>query len=558
MRAAVVVSDLFRLEDSIQPSRRPRRVSARGEDSPDPLRHAYSSELPLAAVDVLPAHTDDSPDPPIPPASVGRRSVRGFLWTMLAWGCNRLAILALTLLLARLLAPHDFGVVTAALTVIAMLDAALDLGVGAAVIADQEQGISARARTAFTVNLGVAVLIAAVGAACSPLIAALFHARSDGYVFALIFLYPLFRGAGQVNDAVLKRDLRFRRRTLVDLTRATVRIAVSIPLALAIGGAVSIAAGIVASELAAMALLWAMVPIRPHLALDAKTVRGLLRFGGQITAIRVLGSFRSGVDYIVVGAILGTTALGFYGMAYKLPELLIENVLWIFSTIALPAYSRARAGGHDALRATMLRATRLLSLYGLAIGATLCVLARDAVPVLFSKAWTPAVAPTMIISLSLGIMAIAWASGDVFAATGRPGVLLLLDVPATILMTAAFLLAPRWGLVGVAAVHLIFNCCYCVARLALLRVITEVSIGSMIGAVAPGLAVGCLVAITGFGLAALLRTGQLASLLLLGTVCALALIAGSLLFARGPVLQAVRAAMPAGGPVPRPSGQGQP
>ena len=76
------------------------------------------------------------------PSGIGRRSARGFLWGTLAWTGNRLAILGLTLLLARLLTPEDFGIVTAALTLIAILDAALDLGVGAAVIAEQETGVS--------------------------------------------------------------------------------------------------------------------------------------------------------------------------------------------------------------------------------------------------------------------------------------------------------------------------------------------------------------------------------------------------------------------------------
>ncbi len=134
-----------------------------------------------------------------------------------------------------MLVPEDFGLVTAALTIIAMLDAALDLGVGAAVVAEQEKGISYRTRSAYTLNLALSLLIAGAGVAASPLIAALFKAESHAGLFALIFLYPLFRGAGQVNDAVLKRDLQFKRRTLVDVGRALVRVAVSVPLALTVG-----------------------------------------------------------------------------------------------------------------------------------------------------------------------------------------------------------------------------------------------------------------------------------------------------------------------------------
>ncbi len=455
------------------------------------------------------------------------------------------SILGLTLVLARLLAPEDFGLVTAALTVVAMLDAALDLGVGAAVVAEQERGVSNRVRAAFTLNLGLSAVIAGGGAAASPLIARLFNSPDDAWLFGLIFLYPFLRGAGQVNDAVLKRDLRFRRRTAVDGTRALVRVAVSVPLALTVGGALSIAAGIVASELVAMVVLWSLVPVRPVLRMSGDTARSLLRFGGQVTVIRVFGSFRSTFDYIVVGAMISATALGFYGMAYKLPELGIENVLWIFSAVALPAYARALASGADVLHSAMLRATRLLSLYGLAAGATLAVVARDAVPVLFSAQWQPAVVPMMLISLSLGLMSVGWASGDVFTALGRPGTLIKLDIPATLLMAGAFLYAPRFGLVGVAMVHLIFNAAYCAARLMLLNVVTRVGAAALLRAVAPGFAVAGVTAGVGLAVRAVLPAGEWGSLLILGAVCAVVVAGSSLLLARESVFQAVRAALPA-------------
>ena len=466
----------------------------------------------------------------------------------MAWASNRLVILGLTLVLARLLTPEDFGIVTAALTVIAVLDAALDLGVGAAVIARQDRGISDRTRTAFTLNVAISVGVAALGVAFSPWIATLFHAGSSADLFAMIFLYPLFRGAGQVNDAVLKRDLRYRRRTVVDLTRAAVRVIVSIPLALTVGGAISIAAGIVVSELAAMILLWSLVPIRPIWPRRIASTLELLHFGGQMAVIRIMGSFRSTFDYIVVGAVIGTTALGFYGMAYKLPELFIENVLWIFTSIALPAYARARLIGHSVLIGAMLRATRLLTLYGLAVGTTLAVVAREAVPLVFSEQWQPAVVPMMLISLSLGVMSIAWASGDVFAAVGKPGVLVRLDAPATVLMAAAFLYAPRYGLVGVASVHLVFNVVYCLARMTLVCHILGVPTTALVRAVAPGAVVASVTAAAGFLARSMLAPGDFLSLVVEIGVCAVTVVVMSLLVARPAVLQMINLVRPSRAP----------
>jgi lipopolysaccharide exporter len=473
----------------------------------------------------------------------------------LTWGSNRLVALGLTLVLARLLTPQDFGLVTAALTVIAVLDAALDLGVGAAVVTAQERGISTRTRTAFSLNLVLSSLVTGLGIACSGLIARLFHAEGQGWLFALIFLYPLFRGAGQVNDAVLQRDLAYRTRTVVGLVRAAVRVAVSIPLALTVAGSASIALGIVVSELAATVLLWSLVPIRPLVVRERATAAELLRFGGKVAVVRILGSFRSTFDYIVVGAAIGATALGYYGMAYKLPELLVENVLWIVTTIALPAYARALRIGREVVVGAMLRATRLLTLYGLAVGAALAVLAREIVPLAFSPQWERAVVPMMLISLSLGVMAIGWASGDVFAALGRPGTLVWLDLPATALMAAAFLYAPRYGLVGVAAVHLVFNVLYCVARMALVRRALAVPSTELARAVLPGLAVAVCVAAAGFGVRAALPAGQLVSLLVEVAVCAVAVVGASLLFARAAVVQVLALTLSRRNRTPNPGGR---
>lgn len=451
--------------------------------------------------------------------SLGGRAARGFLWTALAWGGNRLVILLLTALLARLLVPEDFGLVTAGLTIITFFDAALDLGVGYALVYEQEQGINERVRLAAGLNLVLSVFICGVGVACSPLIASLFGESGQTALFATLFLYPLFRGASQVHDAVLKRDMLFRRRTVADLTRAGVRVVVSIPLALSGAGAWSIALGIIAGELACAILMWSMVPIRPDFRLRWSRVSGLVRFGGAVTGVRVLGSFRSSVDYLFIGSLLGSAALGYYGMGYRLPELVIANVLWIFTMVAFPVYAKARAEGIDVLRAAMLRATRLVALFGLAAGTTLAVLAPLAIPVVFSDTWDPAIVPMALVSLALACQSLGWASGDVFSAIGRPGLLLAVDIPATILVTAAFGLAAPQGIVAVAAVHIGFEAVYAVVRVVLAIRVTGVGVGAMAATLAPAFATAVAIALVGFPLRSVLPANSVWSLLLLVIAC---------------------------------------
>jgi hypothetical protein len=104
--------------------------------------------------------------------------------------------------------------------------------------------------------------------------------------------------------------------------------------------------------------------------------------------------------------------------------------------------------------------------------------------------------------------------------------------------------APRWGLVGVALVHLVFNLGYCVARLAVLHAVTRVGVRPLLAAILPGLGVAALTAAVGGGVAVLLPDGRLLSLVLVSAACAAAIVAGSLLFARAAVFEAWRLVRP--------------
>ncbi|MBW3602603.1 MAG: lipopolysaccharide biosynthesis protein [Actinobacteria bacterium] len=388
------------------------------------------------------------------------RAARSFFWAALSFGGNRVLLFLATLVLARLLVPADFGLVAAGMTLILYLEVGLDLGVGSALIFEQEHGITPRVQTAFTLNMVVSAALTVAGVAAAPAVAAFFHAPGQQAVFRVLFCYLVVRGAGQVHDAVLKRDLHFRRRTAVDLLRAAVRAGVSIALALSGLGVWAIVWGLLAGEAAGTALSWRLVRFRPSLRLDRTAGTTLLRFGLSVTALKMLNEVGMNADYLVVGNRLGTSALGYYAIAYRLPELLIDNVYWVFSSIAFPVYARARTLGPEAFRAAMLRALRLTTLFGFTCGVGLALVARDAVLVLFSARWQPSVGAMTFISLALALGSVGYASGDIFPAVGQPGRLLRINAPLVVALIVAFVLAAPYGITTVAGVHLGFEVMY--------------------------------------------------------------------------------------------------
>ncbi|MDQ3113526.1 MAG: oligosaccharide flippase family protein, partial [Actinomycetota bacterium] len=214
----------------------------------------------------LPA--DGASSAPHPGPGFGARAARGFLWTMGAFGANRLLVFASTLVLARLLAPEDFGIVAAGLTLVLYLEVALDLGLGAAVVYEQETGISRRVQTAFTVTITVATALTVLGMVLAPLLADFFRASNETTLFRAIFLSILLRGAGQVPDALLRRDLRFVARSATDTARGVVRLGVTVGLAFAGAGPWAIVGGLLASDVTGTTLVWALARFRPTFTLD--------------------------------------------------------------------------------------------------------------------------------------------------------------------------------------------------------------------------------------------------------------------------------------------------
>lgn len=492
--------------------------------------------------------TSDVPVSPLPddltpakPHTAGqerlaRSAVSSFGWSLVSFGGSKLIVFLATLVLARVLDPADFGLVAAGLVLVAYFEVALDLGLGAALVYEQERGLTRRVHTAFTLNAAVAVVLTTLGVLLAPAIAAFFGVPGQDNLFRAMFLYLLIRGLGQVQEAVLKRDLAFGRRTLVTVLSASVRAALSIGLAFGGFGAWSLVVGILGGQLVMTLMSSLLIRFRPRLVVEPGALRQLLGYGLTYLALKMVDALSENIDYLVVGVRLGPEALGLYSMAYRLPELVIASLLWIFSTVAFPVYSRARAEGPGAFRSIMLRALTLTTLFGFTAGVGLALIARDAVLVLFSAKWSPAAVPMSLVALAIGISAIGYASGDIFPALGRPGALLAFSVPMTAVELVAFVLAAPHGIIAVAWVHLAYLAVYSPARLVIANRLVGTTMRDCLVALRPALCSAAGVAAAGLPLRLMLQPGLLA-LVAISVAGVLGAVAGLLAGGPGTVRQ---------------------
>ncbi|WP_320672286.1 oligosaccharide flippase family protein [Patulibacter defluvii] len=396
---------------------------------------------------------DDAP-------SIGRDMRHGLVWSVLALVGSKLLGFVSILVLARLLAPDEFGTLAAVVTFLAFLQLGSDLGMQAAVVYEQERGISHRVHVAFTLNIALVVVLTAVGLVLAGPIASFLGSPDAAGLFRLGMLNLLLMGLGNVHDGLLLRDMAFSRRIRPQIAQSAVQAAVSIVLAVILRDATALVVGMLAGTAAWVAMQWRMTPFRPRLAFDRRIAREMIGYGGAAAVLEVTALVATRADAVVIGNVLGSTALGLYAMAFRLPELVLSNVTWTVSGVAFPALARQRARG---LQDATVQLCRYLSLYTLPVAALLMVLADPIVGTLFSDRWQAAAPLLVAVAAMLAVQTLVFPLGDAAKALGHQRTMVainLVHVPllygAMVLASDSGLRAVAWAGTGVSLLHTAF------------------------------------------------------------------------------------------------------
>jgi len=390
----------------------------------------------------------------------GRLMRGGILWSNASFVATRAVSMLALLVLARLLTPSEFGVVAAVTVYVALIELGADLGMKATVVYEQEHGHTPRVQSAFTLNLIISAALTGIGVLLAPVIADFFRIGDEVGLFRLAALNPLIRGLGNIHDALLMRDMAFRRRSIPEFVMAAVRAATSIPLAALGFGAESIVIGLLAGSAAWTIVHWVLTPLRPNLSFDPAIVRTMIGYGGGASALSVISAVALRVDQAVIGRVLGERALGLYTIAFRLPELLIESIAWNVSRVAFPGLARQRVADEEGLTAAAARIVHFQSLYAVPLAVGIAVLGPPLVVVLFGPKWEPAGGVASAVAVTAGLSAVAFPLGDIFKAVGRQRVLVALNViqlpiyvAAVILVAPAGIVAVAWTRAGIELVH---------------------------------------------------------------------------------------------------------
>ncbi|MGB0383532.1 MAG: lipopolysaccharide biosynthesis protein [Ardenticatenaceae bacterium] len=416
---------------------------------------------------------------------VARKSVHGVFWNYVSFGVGKVLVFVTTAILARLLTPNDFGIVAFATLAISYLAILKDLGMGAALI-QRRQDVDAAANTVFTLNLLLGVSLTLIAMAMAPLIARFFREPLVIPILRWLSLSFTLNALGAIHIVRLQRELEFRRKLIPDLGRSLVKGIVSLGLAWGGFGVWALVVGQLSGILAGVILVWGVFPWRPRLTINTALVRELLSYGLSVVSLDALSVVTNNLDYLIVGRVFGNVALGIYTLAYRLPELLVLNLLWVMGRTLFPAFSSVQERP-DALRQGFLTALRFVEMLIVPLCLGMILTADPLVRLVFGQQWLEVIPIVRVLALFAMVRSIGSNVGDVYKAIGRPDILVKLGLLSLVIYPPALWFGSYFGLVGVAWAHVTVGSLATVARLIVATRVVKITFGDIFTQLKPAL-----------------------------------------------------------------------
>lgn len=370
----------------------------------------------------------------------------GIRWVAGARAISEVLQLISSVVLARLIAPPEFGKAIVAL-VIASIASVLASHAFASLLVQQETigDDEVRAAVALNVLIGL-VLSVAVFSFAEPISA--LGGEDQAELIRAMSPTCLLAGLSAVPFALLHRRLDFRTVSMIEVAGLLLQIATSLSLAFAGAGAAAIVAGALVARV--VSTLGALIVVRPPLPrLQRGAVRRLTSFGAPTALSSLVHTLLQNVDYAIIGARLNATQLAFYFRAFQYGVDYQSKISRILVDMAFPVFSRL--GTMDAIRVVQSRIVRVHATVIFPILAGYASLAPTLVPWLLGDRWTPVVVPSQILVIAGAVTTVLTGTGALLLAMGRPGLLLGWNIGHLLCYgTAVYLVAPQ-GLVAIAA-----------------------------------------------------------------------------------------------------------
>ena len=387
--------------------------------------------------------------------NLDRALLKGFVWTSGGRWLVQMFTVVVSILVARLLAPQDYGIVSMAGVYFGFVQLIGELGIGIFLIRRRDLDLPVVESIA-TLSVLAGALLAALSWPAGLVMAHFYREPRVGPVIAVFGLNLLFSSVRQVSNAMLVRDLDFRRSTMLTITEGVTSAAGNLLFAFLGFGYWALVIGNSIGTL--MSTLQGFVFRPVHLRSPRLAIRtpGVVRFSVNLLTDRIAWYLYISADLLAIGRYRGSAELGLYSLAMQLAAIPVERVAAGFVQTLLPIASAVAHRKDEAAR-YFLSTLEIVVFLTFPITLGLAAVSQVLLVGILGPKWAPAAPTLAVLALAANSRIIASVSSQFIIAMGDARFISRRALLAFCTLAPAFVIASFHSIVAVAVVWVLIH-----------------------------------------------------------------------------------------------------
>lgn len=381
------------------------------------------------------------------------RSVRGGTVTIVGQSLRFVIQTFSTMILARLLAPADFGLIAMVAAIVGFAALFKDLGLSMATI-QKDEITHEQVSMLFWINVIFSGLIAAAIVALSPAISWFYGEPRLTLVSVSLSIVFLFDGLTVQHQAILRRQMRFTALATIQVISTSAGVIAAIVSAMLGSGYWALVIMQGTSVFVFAIAVWLTTGWVPGLPTRHAGVRSMLEFGANLTGFNILNYFARNLDNVLIGKAWGAKQLGFYSKAYGLLLLPINQITAPVASVAIPVLSRLQSK-HDEYIRYYYRAINLIAFITMPLIMLLTALPREIILIILGAQWVDAASIFRVLGFGALFQPVVNPTGWVYISFGQTNRMMHWGFFSVPIIIVSFIAGLPWGALGVAVSYTI-------------------------------------------------------------------------------------------------------
>ena len=377
-------------------------------------------------------------------------AAKGVAWTSIGTLGSGVLNLFVTIILARILTPKDFGIIELLVVFAGISDIIVDSGFSQAIIRDRycsNKDLS----SVFWFNFGIGFFLYTLLFFSSPHIAAFYDAPIMENLSRIVFLTIVFNSLSVVHNAKFSRELNFQPYSIACICAIIISGTIAVFLAKSGWGIWALAVNLAGFSFLRMSILWLFSSWYPHFVFSLSSIRKYFKFSVNLLIQGLLDKIVTNLESLIIGKIYTKKQLGFFSQGRKLDSYVTQASTNIVVKVSYPLLAKVQDDPQ-----------RLKEGYRTIVGVTMCAIApimmimfcgaKYIMNGVFGSQWLPA-APYLRLWAICGLSLIIYSIfSNIFLVKGRSKLLLKCSIAKQVLRIAAIV-----ALVHISIMHMMYG-----------------------------------------------------------------------------------------------------